>query len=45
MQPPLYFLGYAYGDIAEQREYRMNNANDNTAGNTHYLQNGTEYFG
>lgn len=37
--------GYMYGELAQQRAYKANNANDNTAGNTHYLQNGTEYFG
>lgn len=37
--------GYMYGELAQQRAYKANNANDNTAGNTHHLQNGTEYFG
>jgi len=37
--------GYVYQDISKQREYRQINANDNTGGTSHSLQNGTEFFG
>jgi len=41
----LFSSRYVYKDVEEMRSWRHINANDNTAGTVHKLQNSTDYFG